>query len=215
MITIATNNEGKLREIREILDVPVQSLREAGIDINPDENGSTLRENAYIKAKAVFDILGGICVDGVNSGGASGKDPGFANSGGADSENFSVLSDDTGLFVKALDGAPGVKSARLSEPHKLCDTLLMLMDGKVDREAYFETVLCLLDINGEHYFTGRIDGKVTYEKRGENGFGYDPVFEVNGKTLAEMSDNEKNALSHRKKALEELHEYMKENSEKN
>jgi XTP/dITP diphosphohydrolase len=177
MITIATNNAGKLREIREILQgIPIRSLLDAGIDVNPEENGNTLQENAYIKAKAVHDITGG-----------------------------AVIADDTGLFAEALGGAPGVKSARLAEPDKLCETLLSLMDGKENRKAAFITSVCFINERGSVYYTeGRLDGVITTSPRGENGFGYDPIFEVGGKTLAEMTDDEKNTLSHRGRAFENL-----------
>jgi XTP/dITP diphosphohydrolase len=177
MITIATNNAGKLREIRAILgDIPLRSLLVAGVYVNPDENGETLRENAYIKAKAVFDITGG-----------------------------AVIADDTGLFVESLDNAPGVRSARLAPPDKLCETLLAMMDGKENRKAAFVTAVCYINKSGEaFYYEGRLDGVITTAPRGENGFGYDPVFEVDGLTLAEMTDFEKNTLSHRGRAFENL-----------
>jgi XTP/dITP diphosphohydrolase len=178
-MTIASNNAGKIREISDILNVELQSLRDAGIASDPEENGITLAENALIKAKAAYEKL---------------RTP--------------VIADDTGLFIDALDGAPGVHSARFGEPGKLCEKVLALMDGKSDRAAHFSTVICYYD-GTAYYFEGRVDGYITTEKRGSGGFGYDPIFEVNNKTFAEMTDTEKNAVSHRKKALLKLKEYLK------
>ncbi|MDR0975032.1 MAG: RdgB/HAM1 family non-canonical purine NTP pyrophosphatase [Ruminococcus sp.] len=184
-ITAATNNAGKLREIREISDCEVVSLKDAGIVSEPEENGKTLRQNAYIKAKAAYDLLQKSALD-----------------------EF-IIADDSGLFIEVLLGEPGVNSARFAEPGKRRAKVLALLNGIDERDAYFETVICLLDKDCEpKFFTGRLDGKIAYENRGENGFGYDSIFEVNGRTLAEMSESEKNAISHRKKALEKLKLYL-------
>jgi XTP/dITP diphosphohydrolase len=181
MITIASNNEGKLREIGEILGVKVQTLSQAGIVSNPDEDGNSLKENALIKAAAAKKFT---------------ENP--------------VIADDTGLFINALGGEPGVNSARYAEPGHRREKVLKLLDGVSDRSAYFETVICYIDDN-VHFFTGRVDGNITTENRGENGFGYDSIFEYEGKTFAEMTDEEKNTISHRKRALEKLKKYLEDN----
>jgi XTP/dITP diphosphohydrolase len=178
-MTIASNNAGKIREMVQILGVKVNSLYEAGIESDPDENGTTLAENALIKAKAAYEKL---------------RTP--------------VIADDTGLFIDALDGAPGVHSARFGEPGKLCEKVLSLMDGQSNRTAHFSTVICYYD-GTAYYFEGCVDGYITNQKRGNGGFGYDPIFEVNNKTFAEMTDTEKNTISHRKKALLKLKEFIK------
>ncbi|MDR0987723.1 MAG: RdgB/HAM1 family non-canonical purine NTP pyrophosphatase [Ruminococcus sp.] len=171
----ATNNPGKLREIREILGGGIISLSEAGIVSEPVEDGLTLRDNAYIKAKAAF-------------------------------RNVPVIADDSGLFIAALDGAPGVNSARFDVPGKRRGKVLKLLEGVTERAAYFETVICYFDGVNTEFFTGRLDGVIAHENRGEFGFGYDSIFEVDGLTLAEIPD--KNKISHRKKALEKLKEYL-------
>jgi XTP/dITP diphosphohydrolase len=163
-----------MREIRSILTCPIQTLEEAGIESSPEETGETLSQNAYIKAKAAYDIL---------------KTP--------------VLADDSGLFIEALGGAPGVNSARFAETGSRRDKVLELMKGQKNRAAYFETVLCYIDGNA-HGFSGILEGEITEEKRGSNGFGYDSIFKVGKKTLAEMTDEEKNELSHRRLALEKF-----------
>jgi XTP/dITP diphosphohydrolase len=173
----ATNNPGKLREIREILGGHIKSLSDINVVSAPEETGLNLKDNAYIKAKAVHN----------------GNEPVFA--------------DDSGLFINALNGEPGVNSARYAEPGHRREKVLKLLDGKTDRTAYFETVICYIDDN-VHFFTGRVDGVITTENRGENGFGYDSIFEHNGKTFAEMTDEEKNTISHRKRALQKLKEYL-------
>jgi XTP/dITP diphosphohydrolase len=176
----ATNNPGKLREIREILGVNIKSLSDANIVSDPEETGINLKDNAFIKANAVYN----------------GTEPVFA--------------DDSGLFINALGGEPGVNSARYAEPGHRREKVLKLLEGVTDRTAYFETVICYIDDN-VHFFTGRVDGVITTENRGENGFGYDSIFEYNGKTFAEMTDEEKNKISHRKRALEKLKKYIEGN----
>jgi XTP/dITP diphosphohydrolase len=177
MIIAATNNPGKLREIREILGSDVISLADAGVVSEPLEDGETLRDNALIKARAAF-------------------------------RDTPVIADDSGLFIDALLGEPGVNSARFDVPGKRREKVLRLLDNENNRAAHFETVICYFDGKRTEYFTGRLDGVITYENRGENGFGYDSIFEVDKRTLAEMTETEKNAISHRKKALEKLKEYL-------
>jgi XTP/dITP diphosphohydrolase len=224
MLTLASNNAGKVREIREILLLPVQTLSEAGITSDPEEDGKTFAENALIKAKAAYDKLIVAKTDGksAETDGKSAEINGIsAKTDGKPSKtdgtpdalsaaNFVVIADDTGLCIDALDGQPGVYSARFASPDKLCTKVLDLMAEEQNRAAHFSTVICYYD--GEpHYFEGRVDGFITYESRGNGGFGYDPIFEVNGKTFAEMSETEKNAISHRYRALLKLKKYMENN----
>ena len=189
-IVFATNNENKLREAREILaplGIKVISQRESGSDCEPEENGITFAENAMIKASAVYDIV---------------KCP--------------VIADDSGLCVESLDGRPGVYSARYAPKGQECAKLLAEMKDIPDnsRGAYFQCTIAYID--AEKYFTvsGKCVGEIGHEERGTNGFGYDPVFLYNnGKTLAEMTADEKNKISHRGNALKELYKKLKEKGE--
>jgi XTP/dITP diphosphohydrolase len=178
----ATNNPGKLREIREILGGHIKSLSDVNIVSDPEENGGTLAENAFIKANAVYEKK---------------QEPVFA--------------DDSGLFIKSLNFEPGVNSARYEEPGHRREKVLRLLENVTDRTAVFMTYICLIDKTGVHYFLGRLDGSIALENRGQNGFGYDSIFEVDGVTLAEMSESEKNAISHRRMALNKLNEYLRKN----
>lgn len=188
-IVFATNNEHKLKEARDILaniGIEVISQHEAGAFCEPEENGSTFAENAMIKAKAVYDEV-----------------------------KIPVIADDSGLCVDALDGRPGVFSARYAPKGQECDKLLDEMknipDGK--RAAHFQCVIAYTD--GETSFTveGRVNGDIGFEKRGENGFGYDPVFMHGDRTLAEMTADEKNSISHRGEALKEFVKKLKKVNE--
>lgn len=188
-LILASNNKGKIREITEILcpfGVEVISMRDAGITKEIEENGTTFAENAAIKATEIYHLL-----------------------------NCPVLADDSGLVVDALDGAPGVYSHRFAgenatdadRNHKL----LSMLDGKpeAERTARFVCSLCYIDENGEkHTFDGTCEGVIGTEPKGENGFGYDPIFYRNGVSLAQMSQEEKNAISHRGNALALLKEYF-------
>ncbi len=192
---MATNNQNKLREAREILaplGIEVLSQQEAGANVEPDENGETFAENALIKAKAVYDIV-----------------------------KMPVFADDSGLCVNALNGAPGVHSARYAPKGQECAKLLAEMKDVPDAErgAYFECTIAYIDENGSGTMYASCHGKIGYEERGENGFGYDPVFLYNGRTLAEMTSDEKNEISHRGAALRLLYEvyqerYGKQNADK-
>lgn len=186
-LVMATNNANKLREVREILSplgIEVISQSEAGADVNPDENGTTFAENAYIKAKAVYDIV-----------------------------KLPVIADDSGLCVDFLHGGPGVYSARYAEKGKECEKLLSEMQGvpENDRTAKFTCVIAFIDENGEKDFvSGECLGYIGYEQRGTNGFGYDPIFMQGDKSFAEISSEEKNKVSHRAKALKALYELLNE-----
>lgn len=186
-IVFATNNEHKLREIRAILCNRAEVLSLSDINCHADipETADTLEGNALIKARYVYDNYGLDC-----------------------------FADDTGLEVDALDGAPGVHTARYaSDGH---DTqanmrkLLREMEGKTNRKARFRTAIALIEGGKEHLFSGQVDGYISTEPRGEKGFGYDPVFipEETGKTFAELGEDFKNSISHRARAVAKLMEYL-------
>ena len=192
-LVMATNNANKLREAREILSqlgLEVLSLGEIGIDSDPDENGTTFEDNAEIKARAIFNAI--------------------AEKYG---ENTAVFADDSGLCVDALGGRPGVHSARYAPKGQECEKLLGEMEGVADekRTARFVCSIVYLDEAGKSLWArGTCEGKIGYEQRGSNGFGYDPVFMVGDKTMAELSADEKNAISHRGAAMRELCRLLKE-----
>lgn len=189
-LILATNNKGKVREYKEILEplgFCVTSQGEAGINIEAEETGKTFSENAYIKAKAIYDI-----------------------------KKTYVLADDSGLVVDALDGRPGVYSARYAEPGKRCDKILSELEGVSfeKRTARFLCSICLIKPNGDVLSVeGRCEGRIGYGKKGENGFGYDPIFLFGDKTLAEMTDDEKNSVSHRGNAVKALIAALKNKGE--
>ena len=182
-LIFATNNQHKVDEIRSVVgnDLEIITLKEAGIDIDIPEPYDTLEENASGKSKTIFELTGSSC-----------------------------FSEDTGLEVAALNGEPGVKSARYAGDNRAFDAniekLLSNLAGKLDRTARFRTVISLLIDGIETKFEGMCDGQIIEEKRGGQGFGYDPVFIPTGatKTFAEMNMGEKNQFSHRKKATEKL-----------
>lgn len=186
-LVMATNNKNKLREVREILSplgIDVISQSEAGADTNPDENGSTFAENAYIKAKAVYDVTG-----------------------------LPVIADDSGICVDFLGGRPGIYSARYAPEGEECEKLLEELKDVPDSErtAKFVCVISFIDENGKNEFlSGECSGKIGYEKRGSNGFGYDPIFMYGEKSFAEKSSEEKNKISHRAAALKALYELFEE-----
>lgn len=187
---LASNNPHKLREFREILEplgFQVISQKEAGIDIDPEETGETFEENSAIKARAVYNIA-----------------------------KCAVIADDSGLEVDALGGEPGVHSARYGgtrddKAHN--DLVLKKLEGVPDekRTARFVCAITYIDDNGaESSFLGKFEGRIGYKELGKNGFGYDPIFMVGDVSSAELSPDEKNAVSHRGKALRELEAYLLE-----
>jgi XTP/dITP diphosphohydrolase len=186
-IILATNNKNKVLELRRMLEPLGYSLytqREKGIELEVEENGTTFEANAYLKAKAIYDLTG-----------------------------CAALADDSGLCVDALSGAPGVYSARYAgEPtddERNNQKLLREMEGVEDRNAAFVSVICYIDESGEaHYFRGECKGQIGYEELGEKGFGYDPLFMVDGRAYAEMSGAEKDAISHRGNAIRLLADYL-------
>lgn len=179
----ATNNEGKLREMKEILKdwkIELVGLKEEGIDIEVEETGKTYLENALIKAKAIFDLTG-----------------------------LPVLSDDSGMSVDALEGAPGIYSARFggedlpfSEKKK---KIIEMVKDEENKKAAFHCAVVLITKEKTYTGEGLVEGVITSEERGDRGFGYDAIFELpNGKTFAEFTAEEKHEMSHRKRAIEDL-----------
>lgn len=185
MLTLifATNNANKALEINAVLgkDFKIITLKEAGINIDIPEPYDTLEENASEKSGVIYQLTGKDC-----------------------------FSEDTGLEVEALNGEPGVKSARYAGENKSSEDninlLLQNMEGKQNRLAQFRTIISLRLDNQEYKFEGICKGSIIAERRGVNGFGYDPIFVPEGSklTFAEMDMKEKNLYSHRKKAVEKL-----------
>ncbi len=200
-LVFATNNKHKLSEVRAALgdSIEVVSLADVNLEGDIPETADTLQGNALQKAQWVVDKLG---VRGEELGGFDG-----------------VFADDTGLEVEALDGAPGVYSARYAGEHcsfdDNIDKLLAALDGKENRRADFRTVICLIE-NGEPlYFEGRVDGQILTERHSNGeGFGYDPVFMPDrfAVSFAEMPLDVKNRISHRGLAVKKLAEYLTSNS---
>jgi XTP/dITP diphosphohydrolase len=182
-LIFATNNQHKIEELLPLVDerIKIITLKAVGIDIDIPEPFDTLEENARAKARTIYDMTGINC-----------------------------FSEDTGLEVTSLHGEPGVKSARYAGDDRAFDAnidkLLSNLAGKEDRTARFRTVISLLIEGNETQFEGICEGQITNEKRGEKGFGYDPVFIPLGsaKTFAEMSQEEKAQFSHRAKATAKL-----------
>ncbi len=189
-ITLGTSNPHKVFEINKIakpFDIEFLPLKSE--NFNPNENGETFEENAKIKAMEAAKV---------------------SNCG-----NY-FMADDSGLCVDFLNGAPGIHSARYAEtPDKRIEKLLLNLKEDKKRCAHFVCALCLVDNKGNilHTENGIVKGKIAHSKKGTNGFGYDPVFIVDGinKTMAELSEDEKNTLSHRGKALFSMIKWIKSN----
>jgi len=186
-LVFATNNKNKLREMREIMDgiYEILSLDDIGCHEDIVEDADTIEGNAQIKADFITDRY-----------------------------HIDCFADDTGLEVEALDGAPGVYSARYAGEHcsyqDNVNKLLTALDGIDNRKACFRTAIAL-NLDGKSYlFEGRCDGVITTEAHGEGGFGYDPIFLPDGSelTFAEMPADEKNAISHRGRATQKLIEFL-------
>lgn len=200
-IVFATNNQHKLQEIRDILgsEFEIVSLKDIGCDVDIPETGNTLEENAMQKAQYVYDHY-----------------------------NLSCFADDTGLEVEALNGKPGVHSARYAEgtdhdSEANMAKLLRNLEGKDNRKARFRTVIALIQkqdvcpcgctsIKKINRFEGIVDGSIATEKHGTAGFGYDPIFVPEGydKSFAELGESIKNGISHRARAVAKLAEYLKQ-----
>lgn len=186
-IIFATNNQNKVEEVRAVLGsrFNIITLKEAGIDIDIPEPHDTLEANATEKSKTIFTIT-----------------------------NQNCFSEDTGLEVEALNGEPGVKSARYAGEARSFDDNIEKLLGKLqsseNKTARFRTVISLILDEKEYFFEGICNGKIISERKGNNGFGYDPVFIPDGsdQTFAEMDMTEKNKFSHRKKAMEKLINFL-------
>ncbi len=187
-LVFATNNAHKLTEVRAMVgeDFEILSLNDIGCHADIPETADTLQGNAVMKARFVRDNYGLDC-----------------------------FADDSGLEVEALGGAPGVHSARYAtdgHDHRAnIAKLLREMDGQGDRQARFRTVIALMTDAGTLCFEGEVRGEIMTEEHGTNGFGYDPVFRPEGheETFAEMTDDEKNAISHRARAVAKLVAHLK------
>lgn len=187
-LVFATNNPNKLAEIQDLLgnQFILKSLKDIACTEEIEETASTLQGNALIKAEHV-------------------------------AKNYQVdcFADDTGLEVEALDGAPGVLSARYAGPDNIAkanmDKLIGNLEGKSTRSAQFRTSICLMIEGKASYFEGIAKGKIAEENAGQDGFGYDPIFIPDGekRTFSQMSKQEKNAVSHRGKAFEQLINHLK------
>lgn len=188
-IIFASHNKDKEKEVKTILnDVDVVTLSDLNDHDDVEENGTSLEENAFIKAEYYFKKY-----------------------------HMPVISDDTGLFVEALDGAPGIHAARYSGEGATyksnCEKLLKELEGKENRNAHFICSICYINEEGKvKYFNGKVNGMITTKPMANEGFGYDPIFYVpeKDKTMAEMTKEEKNSLSHRKLALEKFAIYLRE-----
>lgn len=188
-LVFATNNRHKLQEVRDIVGDRVEVLSLNDIDCHDDipETADTLEGNALIKARYIYEKYGLDC-----------------------------FADDTGLEVEALDGAPGVYSARYAGEE--CDSeanmkkLLQNLTGKNNRNAQFRTVIALIIKGEEQLFNGIVKGTISCSKMGDSGFGYDPIFipEGHSESFAQMSSEMKNSISHRYRATRQLSDYLKE-----
>lgn len=199
-IILATNNEHKLSEIRSIFDkdIEVLSMKDVGIDTDIEENGETLLENSRIKAVYVTMQL---------------KKMNFPYP-------YTVIADDTGLIVEALNGEPGVYSARYAggEGHDSeanIQLLLKNLNGYENRKAYFSTIVTLIEerasfLSHMMFFEGRVNGTILTEKHGTEGFGYDPIFQPDGYdcSFAELGMEVKNKISHRAIAIGKVADYL-------
>lgn len=195
-IVISTSNQDKLKELKAIISSDYQVLSKAGLgfgDLEIEETGTSLRENALLKVRGLAQAM---------------KEKGM------DPSSYWIVADDTGLFVDGLDGAPGIYSARYAGPHASyqdnVDKLLAEMEGVEDRKAQFRTDLAVLHAGEEEVFEGVLPGEILQASRGQGGFGYDPVFYLpdQGKSLAEMGPEEKNRISHRRRAYQAFWESL-------
>lgn len=188
-IIFATNNPHKVKEINEMLDgsFEIVSLKDIGCTEDIPETQPTLEGNALQKARYVKENYGADC-----------------------------FSEDTGLEIEALGGEPGVITARYAgserDPNANMDLVLQKLADKDNRKAQFRTVIALLLNGEEHLFEGIVTGRIAQEKRGEGGFGYDPIFLPDGyeQTFAELSSDIKNSISHRARATRKLIDFLKE-----
>lgn len=187
-VLLATNNRHKVAELGKILPIhfQLQTLSDIGFTDDIPETGSTFEENAAIKCRTIYAQFGLNC-----------------------------LADDSGLMIDALDGAPGVFSARYagetSNDEQNVKLVLKNMADTGNRKARFVTVICLIWNGQEYFFRGELPGFISQQPKGTNGFGYDPVFIPEGynQTLAELSPDEKNRISHRARAVSQVVDFLK------
>ncbi|MBS1629454.1 MAG: RdgB/HAM1 family non-canonical purine NTP pyrophosphatase [Bacteroidetes bacterium] len=186
-IVLASNNAGKIAELKSLLPAGIKliTMTEAGYLKRIEEPFNSFRENAYAKAKALFEFTG-----------------------------LPTLSDDSGICVEALDGKPGVHSARYAGPEASDDAnnqkLLRALGNYENRAAYYFAALCFIRPGGLHYFEGRCDGHIGRRPKGNRGFGYDPIFLPEGyeQSFAELSPEIKSRISHRAKALQQFISFL-------
>ncbi|MEZ7924284.1 MAG: non-canonical purine NTP diphosphatase [Flavobacteriales bacterium] len=187
-IVFATNNPNKLKEIQSLMHAGIEiiSLKDIGCTEDIPETGETLEANAFQKARYLKEQYG-----------------------------YDCFADDTGLEVEALNGAPGVYSARYAGPERSAEAnmakILTELDGKENRKAQFRTAVALILNGEEHLFDGKVEGHISEDKQGEEGFGYDPIFlpENNLRSFAQMSMSEKGAISHRGRAVRKLVDFLR------
>jgi XTP/dITP diphosphohydrolase len=192
-LVFATNNQNKVEEIKNVIGslFEVVSLKDAGIDIDIPEPYNTLEENAREKSQTIYRLTGEDC-----------------------------FSEDTGLETEALSGEPGVKSARYAgegrNPDHNTAKLLQALKGNKNRKARFRTVISLIINDKEQQFCGICEGVISYESKGDKGFGYDSIFIPVGdtRTFGEMSIEDKNFFSHRRKAVNKLLAFLSQNGNK-
>jgi XTP/dITP diphosphohydrolase len=190
-ICFATHNQNKVDELRKLVgeDLEILSLHDLGVTDAIEETGTTLTENALLKAQFINDNYGVAC-----------------------------FADDTGLEVVALNGDPGVYSARFAgvpaNNERNIDKLLALLANEENRQARFRTVIALVKDAEQHLFEGIVEGEIIDQRRGSNGFGYDPVFLPNhfDRTFAEMGMEEKNVISHRALAVKKLTDFLNQST---
>lgn len=187
-LVFASNNAHKLSEIRAILGDRIEIISLSDLQCHDEipETADTLEGNALIKARYVWEHYGLYC-----------------------------FADDTGLEVEALGGAPGVYSARFAGEHASFEDNVSLLLERLSgvaapRRARFRTVIVLIDEYGTHFFEGSVDGEITLERSGDHGFGYDPIFRPEGReeTFAQLTEQEKNSMSHRGRAVQKLVRYL-------
>ena len=188
-IILASNNQGKIKEIKYIFkDYDVIAIKEAeqllGKELIVKEDQETCKEKKKEKVRTLYDQVG---------------------------DAYTCIADDSGLSIDSLDGFPGVRTARWADADDHTKNLMLLerLEGKVDRTCHYTTVIALKAANDERVFEYTLDGQIADNCRGNNGFGFDEIFEIeNGKTLAEISTEEKASISPRTKALEKIEQYL-------
>jgi len=193
-IVFATNNPNKLKEIQSLIpkEIEIISLKEIGCNEDIPETGDTLEANAFQKAHYIKDNF-----------------------------NYDCFADDTGLEIDELNGDPGVYSARYAGPERNANAnmnkVLNELKGKKNRKAQFRTAIALILKDEEHLFEGKVEGYISKDKQGNEGFGYDPIFipENNIRSFAQMSMQEKGAISHRGRAVKKLVTYLNNLSKPN